>query len=96
GQDFEVIGVALDVAAPVQDFIDEIGVEYPILLAEQEGITIMLNYGNQLTTLPYTVIIDQSGKVVKAFRKEVSKQDILAIIQPLLNEQTSAIASTIK
>lgn len=81
---FEIIGIALDRAEPVQDFIDEIGVEYPILLAAQDGITIMLHYGNQLTTLPYSVIIDQNGKILKTFRKEISKQDILPIILPSL------------
>lgn len=87
GQGFEVIGVAIDRADPVQDFIDEIGVQYPILLAELEGLKIMQAYGNQLTTLPYTVIIDQNGKIVKTFRTEVNKQDILAIIQPLLKDR---------
>ena len=84
-QPFEIIGVAIDRAEPVQDFVDEIGVNYPILLAELEGLKIMLAYGNQLTTLPYTVIIDQSGKVVEAFRTEVNKQQMLDIIQPLLS-----------
>ena len=85
-QPFEIIGVAIDRAEPVQDFVDEIGVNYPILLAELEGLKIMLAYGNQLTTLPYTVIIDQSGKVVEAFRTEVNKQQMLDIIQPLLKK----------
>jgi len=86
GQAFEIIGVAIDRAEPVQDFIDEIGVDYPILLAELEGLKIMQSYGNQLTTLPYTVLIDQEGKVVEAFRTEVNKQQMLDLIQPLLKK----------
>jgi len=85
GQPFEVIGVAIDRAEAVQDFVDEIGVEYPILLAELEGLKIMQSYGNQLTTLPYTVIIGRDGKVIEAFRTEVNKQQMLDIIQPLLD-----------
>lgn len=87
---FEVIGVAIDRAEPVQDFIDEIGVEYPILLAELEGLTIMREYGNQLTTLPYTVIIDRNQKIIKTFRTEVTKKDMLKVIQPLLAESATA------
>ena len=87
GQPFEVIGVAIDRAEPVQDFVDEIGVNYPILLAELEGLKIMLAYGNQLTTLPYSVLIDQSGKVVEAYRTEINKQQMLDVIQPLLSPQ---------
>ena len=84
GQPFEVIGIAIDRAEPVQDFIDSIGVDYPILLAELEGLPLMKSYGNLLTTLPYTVIIDRNGKVVQAFRKEVSKDLLKPLIEPLL------------
>lgn len=84
GAPFEVIGVALDRADPVQDFIDEIGVEYPILLAELDGIQIMREYGNNLTTLPYTVVIDQNGNIVKAFRTEVTRAQAREVIAPLL------------
>ena len=84
GQGFEVIGVAIDRQEPVQDFIDEIGVEYPILLAELEGMQIMKSYGNKLLTLPYTVLIDRDGKVVKAFRTEVDKAMLMPMIEGLL------------
>lgn len=89
-QPFEIIGVAIDRPEPVQDFIDEIGVEYPILLAELEGLKIMKEYGNNLTTLPYTVVIDQQKRIVKAFRTEVSKQQILAVVQPILDKPAVA------
>ncbi len=87
---FEVIGVAIDRIEPVQNFVDEIDVRYPILLAEMEGLTIMREYGNQLTTLPYTVIIDKNQKIIKTFRTEVTKEDLLMVIQPLLSESMIA------
>ena len=86
GEPFEIIGVAIDQAEPVQDFIDEIGLEYPTLLAELEGLTIMQEYGNQLTTLPYTVVIDRNQRIIKTFHTEVTKEDVLEIIQPLLSD----------
>ncbi len=88
---FEIIGVAIDQAEPVQDFVDEIGVEYPILLAELEGLTIMREYGNQLTTLPYTVVIDRNQRIIKTFRTEVTKEDVLEIIQPLLSDSVVVV-----
>ncbi len=81
---FEVVGVALDQADLVQAFIDGIGAEYPILLAELEGLQIMKSYGNQLMTLPYTVLIGRDGKVIEAFRTEVSKDSLRPLIEPLL------------
>lgn len=84
-QPFEIIGVAIDQRDPVQDFVDQLGVEYPILLGEITGIRIMQDYGNQLSTLPYTVVINRQREIVKVFRKEVSRQEILQAIGPLLN-----------
>ncbi len=86
GEPLEIIDVAIDQAEPVQDFVDEIGVEYPILLAELEGLTIMREYGNQLTTLPYTAVIDRNQRIIKTFRTEVTKEDVLEAIQPLLSD----------
>ena len=84
GKPFEIIGVAIDQAQLVQDFIDSIGVEYPILIAELEGMQIMKAYGNQLLTLPYTVLIDREGNVVKAFRTEVNKDMLKPMVEKLL------------
>jgi peroxiredoxin len=84
GREFEIIGVALDTKDLVQAFVDGIGVEYPVLLAELEGMQIMKSYGNQLLTLPYTVLIDRQGKVVKAFRTEVNREMLKPLIEPLL------------
>ena len=88
---FEIIGVAIDRAEPVQDFVDGIGVEYPILLAELEGLAIMRKYGNRLTTLPYTVVIDRNQKIIKTFRTEVTKEQVLEVIQPLFSDSAVAV-----
>ncbi len=46
----------------------------------------MREHGNQLTTLPYTVVIDRDQKIIKTFRTEITKEDVLEIIQPLLSD----------
>ncbi len=46
----------------------------------------MQEYGNQLTTLPYTVVIDRNQRIIKTFRTEVTKEDVLEAIQPLLSD----------
>ena len=65
--------------------------EYPILLAELEGLTIMQEYGNRLTTLPYTVVIEWNQRIIKTFRTEVTKEDVLEIIQPLLSDSVVVV-----
>ncbi|MBN4080385.1 TlpA family protein disulfide reductase [Beggiatoa alba] len=78
------VGIALDEKDAVIDFIDPLGVNYPILIAEQEGIQLSQEYGNRLNILPFTVVIDRTGNIVKHFFREVSFQDIEEAVKPLL------------
>ena len=55
--DFEILGIAIDQKDLVQDFVDGIGINYPILIGEAEGIEVMKAYGNRLGTLPYSIIV---------------------------------------
>ncbi len=79
-----VIGVALDTTQPVIDFIDPQGVEYPVLIADQEGPALTQQYGNRLNVLPYTVIIDRQGNIVYRHRSEITFEEAEAVIKPLL------------
>ncbi len=78
------IGIALDEKDAVVDFTDPLGMNYPILMAEEEGIQLAQDYGNRLNVLPFTVIIDRKGNIVKRFSREVSHDDIEKIVKPLL------------
>ena len=78
------IGIALDEKDAVIDFTDPLGMNYPILMAEEEGIQLAQNYGNRLNVLPFTVIIDRKGNIIKHFSREVSHDDIEKIVKPLL------------
>ena len=51
----------------------------------------MQEYGNQPTTLPYTVVIDRNQRIIKTFRTEVTKEDVLEIIQPLLSDSVIVV-----
>ena len=81
---FIIIGVALDEKQAVIDFTDPMGVNYPILLAEQEGIAITKAYGNRLGVLPFTVIVDRKGNIVHRQRTELTFEQVEAMIKPLL------------
>ncbi len=78
------VGIALDEKDAVVDFTDPMGMNYPILIAELEGIQLSQDYGNRLNILPFTVIIDRKGNIVKRFSREVSFENIEEIVKPLL------------
>ena len=81
---FKIIGIALDEKEAVIDFTDPMGVNYPILMAEQEGIVLSKAYGNRLGVLPYTVIIDRKGNIIHRQRTELTFEQVEGMIKPLL------------
>lgn len=78
------IGIALDEPFPVQSFVDEIGVNYPVLIGGPEAGNLSTAAGNRLGGLPYTVVIDREGKAVGSFTGAVAEQKLEALIKPLL------------
>lgn len=83
-QGFEIIGIALDEKQAVLDFIDPIGVDYPVLIATDSGIALTQTYGNRLGILPYSVIVDRKGNIVSSHRSELSYESVEQLIKPLL------------
>ncbi|MFK5914684.1 MAG: TlpA disulfide reductase family protein [Woeseiaceae bacterium] len=81
---FTIVGVALDAKQAVVDFTNTYGVNYPILMAENEGIALSQAYGNRLGVLPFTVIIDRKGKIIHRVRSELDYKQVEAMIKPLL------------
>ena len=81
---FEIIGIAIDNKQAVIDFIDPMGAEYPILLGEETGIKLSQAYGNRLGVLPYSIIVDRSGKIVSTHRNELTFNMVEKEIKPLL------------
>lgn len=81
---FAIVGIALDEKQAVINFTDPMGINYPILMAEQEGITLTKAYGNNLGVLPYTVIVDRKGNIVHRKRTELTFKQVEDMIKPLL------------
>jgi peroxiredoxin len=81
---FMIVGVALDSKQNAVDFVDPMGINYPILVGEQTGIALTQAYGNDLGVLPYTVIIDRKGVIRHTIRHELSLEQAEQLIKPLL------------
>ena len=60
----EVVGIAVDFAAKVRDFVRDYKVTYPILLAGTDGLELMRAAGNEVGGLPYTAFLSRQGKIV--------------------------------
>jgi thiol-disulfide isomerase/thioredoxin len=83
----QFIGVALDDAEPVKEFIASKKITYPILLGEDQGMKIAHDLGNIVNTVPFTVIVSKKGVIVKREMGELSRAELLEITAPLFEEK---------
>lgn len=69
----EVVGIAIDQAAKVQEMVAKLSVEYPILLADSQGLQLLREVGNSSGGLPFTLMLDRkqqaSGRKLGALKR---------------------------
>lgn len=70
----QFIGVAIDDKEKVKDFMDTYGVNYPMLIGEDNAINIAKLFGNRFGALPYTVIINRQGMIRFIRRGELTHE----------------------
>ncbi|MEN5424962.1 TlpA disulfide reductase family protein [Stenotrophomonas pennii] len=64
-QGVQVLGLALDTAEGVQDFLRRVPVDYPIVLETPGPADASVRLGNTQGLLPYTVLVDAQGRIVQ-------------------------------
>jgi len=80
----QFIGIALQKAEDVLEFIDKIGINYPILVGEEAVIQVAKSYGNSYGALPYTVIINRQSQIAFTKKGPLSREVAEQIISSLL------------
>ncbi len=79
-----VLGIAVDNADKVQAFMKERNVNYPVLVGGNEAIDLSKKLGNKIGGLPFTLIVDKQGNVVKTYLGEVTKANLEEMLKPFL------------
>jgi thiol-disulfide isomerase/thioredoxin len=83
-KDLQVIGIALDESQPVKDFVAANNISYPILLGETQGMALAHSLGNVVNAVPFTVIVDKSGVIVKSHMGELQGKQLIEMVTPYL------------
>ena len=83
-QGLQFVGIALQQAEEVRDFIEEYNVNYPSLIGGDEVIKIASQLGNNIGAMPYTVMINTEGKIAFTHRGPLTKQEADAAIKNFL------------
>ena len=73
---WQVLGVAVDQAAPVQAFLGRQPLDFPVVLAGLEGLNLSRQLGNEAGGLPFTVLFDAEGKVRQRKIGKLNAEDL--------------------
>ncbi|MEM9302220.1 MAG: TlpA disulfide reductase family protein [Pseudomonadota bacterium] len=80
-----VLGIALDRAEDVGPFLDELGVTYPIVIADGiEGNRLAQRFGNRNVLLPYSMLVAADGTIVETHFGELTEAEAMDLLEPLL------------
>lgn len=80
-----VIGIAIDDPEAVADYLHETAINYPLLMAGDQGISLARQLGDTVDAVPFTVIVNKQGDIIYRHPGEFNQQEILTVISPLLN-----------
>nr|MBV6630729.1 TlpA family protein disulfide reductase [Oceanococcus sp. HetDA_MAG_MS8] len=65
-QDLQILGPAMDRLEPAQAYATKVGMNYPVLFGERGVSDWMTNLGDTQGALPWTVLINPEGKIVRS------------------------------
>ncbi len=85
-QGVQFVGIALDTPQQVEAFFDRLGfvLNYPSLIGGTNAIAVAEAYGNSIGILPYTVLVDRTGKIAYAQYGELTRDSAEQMILNLL------------
>lgn len=96
---FQVVGVAVDFRDDVVKYAKEIGIDYPVLIGEQEGLDAVNKFGQGSLGFPFTVFTDNQHRIVVFHLGEIERAeaDILLGVVGQVNrgELTPAAARSV-
>jgi len=61
---FQVVGLAVDFRDDVLRYAQDIGIHYPVLIGEQDGLDAVSQFGQGGLGFPFTVFTDQQHRIV--------------------------------
>jgi len=96
---FQVVGVAVDFRDDVLKYAKQIGMDYPILIGEDDGLAAVNKFGMGSMGFPFTVFTDTQARIVLTHLGELTKpqSEVLIAVVGRVNsgELTPAAAQVV-
>ena len=70
---FQIVGVAVDIREDVVKYAKDMGIDYPILTGEQDGLDAVMKFGQGSIGFPFTVFTDKDGRIVLFHLGEIKR-----------------------
>ena len=95
---FQIVGVAVDFREDVLKYANEIGIDYPILIGEQDGLNAVNAFGVEAVGFPFTAFTDSQGRIINLHFGELKEREAKVILDTITRvnsgELTPAAART--
>ncbi len=85
----QVVGVAIDEVEAVRAFGAHFGINYPSLVAADQGFELMRRYGNP-GALPFNVVVDADGRVHSTRLGPYAAGELTRLVESLLGGESSS------
>lgn len=96
---FQVVGIAVDFRDDVLEYAEEIGIDYPLLIGEQDGLEAIAKFGISAAGFPFTVFTDTQSRIVLTHLGEIDEAEakilLGAVKQVNAGELSPAAARTV-
>jgi len=79
----QFVGIAVDQADKVREFVKEIKLNYPVLIGGLGAIELSKALGNELSALPFTVVLDRAGNVAHTQLGQLKARELDTLLESL-------------
>lgn len=88
----EVIGVAVDFRDDVLAYAKKVGIDYPLLIGEQDGLDTVAKFGLGSIGFPFTVFTDNQGRIVTAHLGELHANEAGVILDAVVDVNSGRLS----
>lgn len=79
----QIVGIAFDNVGKVQNYAAEMHIDYPLFIGGVESQILAKDLGNSAGVLPFTVVLDRTGKDVYAHVGALTEASLGVVLVPL-------------
>jgi peroxiredoxin len=79
----QFVGIAVDQVDKVREYVKEINLNYPVLIGGMGAIELSKTLGNELSALPFTIVLDRAGNVAHTQLGQLKARELDSLLDSL-------------